>query len=278
MMKKLLSIIIAVAVFLCLPAVAARAVEHYPTELTYYDKTNAYAGVTLFTPLRWPVAADGFTLSQTAYTYLIDMYGTVVHKWPCPKYAPWTAQLLENGNLLRAVTPPPPRVQVFNPVTGSYVWQPQYLNLEAGAACGLMEEVDWNEKIVNSWNVFSSYNGRMFRLHHDMKRIHNKALNADTTLFIAWENFNASEAPSGATSASYGFSLCAIYEVDSSHPANDKTGANILWKWSFYDHLTTGNDPSKLNVALDANQSQDGPRLRPDWNHIDSLDYNPDLG
>jgi len=62
--------------------------SHYgPTELTYYDKTKAFNGYTLFSPFR------------ARNTFLIDMEGNLIHSWErrgVEKYA----YFLENGNMI----------------------------------------------------------------------------------------------------------------------------------------------------------------------------------
>ena len=68
-----------------------------PTELIQYDPARAYTGYTLFSPFRGE------------NSYLIDMYGNVVHYWPYPEGSsvPGSeaiekhARLLEDGTLLR---------------------------------------------------------------------------------------------------------------------------------------------------------------------------------
>ena len=58
-----------------------------PTELTYYDKTKAFNGYTLFSPF------------QARNTFLIDMEGNLIHSWErrgVEKYA----YFLENGNMI----------------------------------------------------------------------------------------------------------------------------------------------------------------------------------
>ena len=75
-----------VFLFTCImlsPAFGYEAV-YGPTELTYYDRAKAFNGYTLFKP------------ESGAFTYLIDMEGKVVHKWPGTLNNP---QLLDNGNI-----------------------------------------------------------------------------------------------------------------------------------------------------------------------------------
>ena len=254
MFKRFLTIMIAGAMFLFASALAAYAVDHYPTELSKYV-SSAYTGVTLFTPAASPTLSDGATLTQTVYTYLIDMDGRQVHRWPWTIYTPWQAQLLEtDGHILGAINNPAP------------VGAPTILG--GGGEYGLLEEADWNGNILNTWNTFTTYSGRWFRGHHDMQKIYNTALGANTIIFIAWQYYSVAEGEAlnpanPSTMPSLGWTPDAIYEMD--------MNGNILWMWAFYDHTTTDNNPAKLNVNLN-NTYTTG--LAVDWNHINSLDYN----
>ena len=78
-----------------------------PTELRYWDETNAYNGYTLF-------AASG-------KTYLIDMAGRLVHTWSIGT----NPRLLDNGHLLDAATDDPSGFAGFKELDwdGNIVWQ-----------------------------------------------------------------------------------------------------------------------------------------------------------
>ena len=66
-----------------------------PTGVVYYKSNRAYEGYTLFAPL------------TTKKTYLIDMEGNLIHTWDSEYYPGLYAELLPNGNLLRAGRPRP---------------------------------------------------------------------------------------------------------------------------------------------------------------------------
>lgn len=293
MKKRTILLVLVSAMQLCLTMTSVHAVVHYPSELSYYDKAKAYTGITFFTPLTWPI--DTSTMELTggpAYTYMIDMYGRLVHKWPCRQYAPLQAQLLENGNILRAVLPPFPADLPAAPK----------LTLLGGGQAGRLEEVDWNGKVVWSLDAFGSamvkVNGsdytQWFRQRLDMQRIYNKKLKAYTTIFIALEHHTGPEAqalgarpnPPGAQ-GSYpagtwnNWSPSAIYEMD--------MNKNLVWKWSFFEHFTQSYDSTKMNYVSDVriapgkmdinlSNTQTTGKVMSDWNQVSSLDYNPDLG
>jgi hypothetical protein len=88
-MKKIALAFVAVFVFSILPLSPVFAYQSHfgPTEVTYYDKTKAFNGYTLFSPFR------------ARNTFLIDMEGNLVHSWErggVEKYA----YFLENGNMI----------------------------------------------------------------------------------------------------------------------------------------------------------------------------------
>jgi hypothetical protein len=77
-----------------------------PTELLYWDKTNAYPGYTWF--------------GVRGTTYLVNMEGRVAHTWPIGT----NPHLLTNGNVLDASTDDPSGFAGFKEVdwNGSKVW------------------------------------------------------------------------------------------------------------------------------------------------------------
>ena len=259
--KRLNSIILAGAMLLGLPLATVQAGSiHVPTELSYYDTTQAYTGVTIFSPFTVPTP----TASNPNWTYMIDMDGRLVHKWPCPNYTIMYGTILENGNLLRCVIPPEDKTL-----------DPNALFFAGG---GVLEEVDWWGNMVWSFKAYTAE----YRQSHDLHRIWNKKLGAYTTLFVAGQAKTVADAQAlGATNLppTTGWSPNAVYEVD--------MNGNIVWVWSFYDHTCQSVDSSKsnyiANVAnapgrLDINLSntQNAGPVK-DWNHINSMDYNADL-
>ncbi|MCP4750073.1 MAG: hypothetical protein GY866_04220 [Proteobacteria bacterium] len=252
-----------------------------------------------------PGAFDGYTLFSPLMgttTYLIDMEGNVVHKWKGDHGFGCGAVLLENGNLLRAVSPIrpggplggpkpedylPDRTDEFRKVLKEFRNTEKYRKyfeaggrFEHGGAGGLLQEVDWDGNVV--WEY--RYSNAQHRQHHDFKRMPN-----GNTLFIAWE-YKTPEECEDAGRPDY---LCGS-DDDNPHPLGhkglhadtivevNKKGA-IVWKWSFWDHLISGFmswlRPGKLDVNWHTHGV--GPPVKgfydPDWNHINSIDYNPEL-
>ena len=139
-----------VAGALFLGAQTAQAIELHdgPTGVTKNEADKTFKGYTLFAP----------TVKSTT-TYLINMDGDIVHTWQS-KYPPGLyAQLLPNGNLLRASALPDRPVHI-------------------GGAGGLLEEIDWNGKVVWSYKLC----GPREVQHHCFSRMPN-----GNTLILAWE-------------------------------------------------------------------------------------------
>jgi hypothetical protein len=154
--------------------------------------------------------------------------------------------------------------------------------LTAGGAAGRIEDLDWNGNVVASVDYYSD----TYRQHHDFRRIFNKALNAETTLVVAWETRTKAEAEASGGDPQWGdyedgWSPDTIVELD--------MDGTVVWKWRFFDHTVSDFDAGTANFGDPADQANWGkldvnipanlglPGLRPDWNHINSMDYNAAL-
>jgi hypothetical protein len=255
-MSKRLMLIIMVGAFMCLPLASAWAeLVHVPTEVLYYlpsGTNSAYNGVTVFTPIQQSNASTGVTK-----TYAIDMDGRAVHFWQkfSTSETVWDARLEANGNLSRScVLPKPAGADPANVLNGFY------------GGCGALEEVDWQGNVV--WR-YVAYNAQ-FRSHDDYIKIWNKSLGQFTYLIIVWEARTQAEAlAKGATGAvPANWSLDAIYEINQAK--------EIVWKWSFFDHLTTDpNDRTKFNINT-VSTTRNAPTV--DWLHCNSVGFNDATG
>jgi len=269
-MKKAF-IAIALGVFLAMMVSSAYAGERFiaPTELIQYDPTMAYNGYTLFNPLSGKTA------------YLIDMEGNVVHTW-VTDYLPGLYPYFLNdgsGNILRGAQDPA--------CTAADTY-----NVLSGPRVGRLQEIDWDGNVV--WD--HTHISQDSISHHDFRRIWNAKLGAYTNIHLSFERMTADDAvalgcdpkyeanytgasESTATNPKNGWSLDGIYEADMDH--------NIIWKWSFEDHLCQSYDSTKAGYVTDTSAHPEkldinwltpygGPN--PDWTHCNSLDYNQDLG
>ena len=99
-------------------------------------------GVTHYEPDR---AANGYTLFAPMYgrnVWLVDMWGTIVHRWQAENLPGNYGQLLPSGNLLYAGRTMPPAIPEF-----------------AGNG-GQLAELDWDGKVV--WEYRDPYLSHCF--------------------------------------------------------------------------------------------------------------------
>ena len=273
--------------------------------LNVFGALNAYLGVTGLIK-NDPGAYQGYTLFSPLMgkqTYLIDMQGRVVHKWAIETQFALHAILMENGNLLRAVTPNGLKKPEGEPLFEDYgrdriedyhVALKQYRStleyqaylskggrFDHGGAGGVIQEVDWEGNVV--WEF--TYSNGEHRQHHDFTPMPNGNI-----LFIAWEYKTAAECLEAGRKAY----LCGTDE-DHRHPFLEEgvhvdtivevnRKGEVVWKWSFWDHLTSGMmswfSPGKLDVNWHTKGFKGLPAkgyYDPDWNHINSIDYNAEL-
>lgn len=207
---------------------------------------ESYNGYTLFSPLR------------NTSTYLIDNCGRLVHSWESEYFPGAAMYLLEDGRLLRTAT----MGVASNPVIG------------IGGAGDRMQMVDWNGNV--EWDFV--YSDSLVRLHHDMARLPNGNI-----LMIAWELRSYEECiQAGRNPDLLPDSVVWSEQVIEVDPDTDE----IVWKWSFWDHLIQDFDPTKDNYGtvedhpelLDVNFTA-GPTSNggADWLHFNAIDYNAEL-
>ena len=206
-----------------------------------------------------PGAFEGYTLfapMSKKTTYLIDMYGNVVHTWES-KYRPGiSAYLLENGDLLRT----------GQPSRGGQ-----------GGSGGNVQRISWDGELV--WDF--SIPGDKHRLHHDIAILPN-----GNVLMISWDDKSKQETidagRSGGIFSGAALSPDMIIEVK----PTGKTTGDIVWEWHVWDHLVQDTDPEKANYGvvadhpelLDINYSSSrSGRSRSDWNHCNAVAYNEKL-
>ncbi len=226
------------AVLLVLLTPAASAQEE--SGLTV-NSSGAYEGYTLFSPLT----------SNT--TYLIDNEGGRVHTWES-SYSPGNAvYLLESGHLLRTAND-------------------RSSHFDVGGAGGLVEEYTWDGELV--WSF--AYSTDAYRLHHDIEVLPNGNI-----LMIAWEYKSAAEAIAAGRDPNLIPQEQALW-VDHLIEVDPNTNA-IVWEWHIWDHLVQDHDPNKPNYGVVADHPDRidlnyvPGRVEADWNHINSVDYNPEL-
>jgi outer membrane protein assembly factor BamB len=227
-----------VACFAILAWSTANAYETFlgPTGVIKWDKAKACSGYTIFGP------------QYSKDIYLIDMEGNVVHKWKTSLENCEYVQLLPNGNVLRGAKDPGKLAVYF------------------GGASGLLQELDWDGKVVWEYKL----NSPKGIFHHGFDRMAN-----GNTLLTAWEQYSWDEAiakgrnpkttyPKGAPNPldpekkpTQGIWADMIQEVD-------KNG-KVVWEWRAWDHIGTGPDQIDINYTLPAALSP--TYAGPDWGH-----------
>ncbi|DAC57920.1 MAG TPA: hypothetical protein HA354_04560 [Candidatus Poseidoniaceae archaeon] len=222
-----------------------------------YCTGEMQSGYTLFSPMA----------SNTSY--LIDEYGREVHRWVSPgDHRPGlSAYLLDDGDLLRTANLGPNQPGEF---TG-------------GGSAGKIERISWDGVLEWSW----SYSSEMYRSHHDIEPLPN-----GNVLMIAWEYRNETEAaeagkyPQSDSSRALGTTSVWPDKIIEVQPIGENN-AEIVWQWSFWDHLIQDYDTTKANYGvvadhpelLDVNfiDSVGGASGGRDWLHCNGIDYNEHL-
>jgi hypothetical protein len=241
MLKRKLAVsLIIFAVFIC--AVPGAAQEQ--TMGLFINEDDAFVGYTLFSPMSYHVS------------YLIDNDGLLINLWDSPYRPAMTAYMLENGHLLR---------------TGKHAANPEF-GISGGAG-GYLQEMAWDGTVL--WEYF--YSDDLYLPHHDIEPLPN-----GNVLMIVWEYKTAAEAiAAGRNPGMISQGKLWVDHLIEVEP-DSLSGGNIVWEWHFWDHLIQDYDSTKSNYGV----VEDHPELlnfnfayhpRADWNHLNSVDYNPDL-
>ncbi len=258
-MKKIL-IVVAVVMTLAIPLGSAYAVEAFRinTEMTWYDKAQTCDGYILHWPMK-EKSSKGYNYKDPIGTlYLIDMQGRVVHTWPGIENNP---KLYPDGFV---------RNNDQDPVDPKWI------------------KMAWDGTKTILFRTFDT-DGKTTVSSGDNKMIWNKKLNQYTYLGQTSMPLTKAEivAAGGDPSLPYtGMDSCSVFEWDS-------TG-KVIWKWRFIDHSVQSKNPAWANYVSDVatapgkrnlfwitnNDSQRGitTGISADWDHVNSIDFNEDLG
>ena len=208
--------------------------------------------------------SDGYVLfapKQYTSTYLINNEGRVINQWTASKYPPGqTVYLLENGDLLRTC------VTKGQLSTG-------------GGEGGRVEEYDWNDNLV--WQL--GYSTSTYMQHHDIRRLPN----GNILMLVVEKKTYAEVIAAGFNPNKFqpeiqqqGMMLPdSVVEIQPTRPV----GGNVVWEWHVWDHLIQDYDSTKSNYGVVAAHPElidaagDQKTLPAFWNHMNSIDYNPDL-
>lgn len=213
------------------------------------DTAKVYNGFTLFAP------------KHDTMTFLINNKGRKIHEWSGSRYEPGqSVYLLENGNLLRSC------MTKGKLSTG-------------GGEGGRIEEYDWDGNLF--WQL--DFSTDTYMQHHDIRRLPNGniimlVVEKKTYAEVLESGFNPSKLQPEVQQK--GFMLPdAVYEIKPVLPS----GGTIVWEWHVWDHLIQDYDASKLNYGVVKNHPElidaagDQKNLPIFWNHMNSIDYNPEF-
>jgi len=233
--------------------------------------------------------APGYVLFSplpSGTTYLLDADARVIRTWES-EYAPHSLYLLPNGNLLR-----PGR-------------DPERLKFDAGGSMGLLQMFDWDGNLIWDWKI--SDEKRI--LHHDIEPLPN-----GNFLAMGWEEKSPEEARAAGRRPELipekGLWSEFIVEIEAIPPDDGR----IVWSWHVWDHLIQNYDPDAANygdpaehpervdingggpeLEIDAEQleqlralgyvpapdedaeAEEEDEVRPDWLHLNAVDWHPEL-
>jgi hypothetical protein len=213
------------------------------------NTAKAYNGYTLFAP------------KQNTMTYLINNEGRIMHQWTKSIYPPGqSVYLLENGNLLRTC-------MTLGKLSSG------------GGEGGRVEEYDWDGNLV--WEL--DFSTETYMQHHDIRRLPN----GNILMLVIEKKTYAECITAGFNPAKFQPEIASkgmmlpdyVVEIKPTYPK----GGTVVWEWHTWDHLVQDFDPTKENY--------DNPKLHPElidcegdtknlpafWNHMNSIDYNPQL-
>ena len=191
------------------------------------------------------------TLLTSTETYLIDIDFNIVKTWHGTSAPATVAYLLPGESILRPCVDPD---RVFG----------------GSGSGGRLQIIDTNDNIV--WDYFFSDDTVL--QHHDIEPMPN-----GNVLVLAWERKSQAEAiAAGRQGISGEMWFTMIAEIE---PVG-ATGGNIVWEWHLFDHLIQDADPTKDNFGVVADHPElldinFGSIPNADWDHANSIDYNPGL-
>jgi sugar lactone lactonase YvrE/formylglycine-generating enzyme required for sulfatase activity len=234
-------------------------------DVTYsYTVSSASTNQTVGLFLNTANACPGYTLMSPMHsteTYLLNNAGQYVHKWSSTGEPGRSSYLLENGHMICASA-----VMSGGPSTG-------------GGEGGRIEEYDWDGHLVWAFDYYSS----TYLAHHDFKVLPNGnvlilAVEKKTYAEVIAAGFNPSLLDSKISSDGYMLPDYVI-EVKPTIPY----GGTIVWEWHIWDHLIQDFSSAKNNYGIAANHPElinvngTGDKIPQFWNHVNGIDYNPQL-
>jgi hypothetical protein len=220
-------------------------------------KTVAFVVLALVTlvsavPAQEPFVGETLiSLLTSTETFLIDMDYNILRTWHGDAVPATFAYLLPDYSIIR------PAVDSGGSFGG-------------GGVGGRLQKIDADDNVV--WDYYFSTPD--YQQHHDIEPMPN-----GNVLVIAWERFTLAQAiAAGRQQISGDMWVTMIAEIE----PDGATDGNIVWEWHLFDHLIQDADPAKDNFGVVADHPElvnvnYGNISTQDWDHANSVDYNPQL-
>ncbi len=204
--------------------------------------------------------AQGYNLlfpENQSKVFLTDICGQIVHQWDMGDMLPGKELYIdEESNLLVALLDP-------NLTQASF---------GTGGAGGVIEKRSWENELI--WRI--EIRDSIYRLHHDIEWMPN-----GNVLMIVWHRkFLPELIEYGFDTSRYTQKALWADAIMEYSPELD----SIVWVWDAWDHIVQDYDSTKAFFGavaqnpgkIDINY-QDFTFQKPDWLHINGIDYNPQL-
>jgi hypothetical protein len=205
-----------------------------------------------------PGAGEGYTLfapKHFLWTYLMRNDGQMVNARASGYEPGQSVYLLPNGHLLHCC-------------------MTKGLGLIGGGEGGRLEEYDWEGNLV--WEYWCVDAEKL--MHHDIEPLPDGNILAMVVEKKSMEECIAAGFTSSSMQDDY---LLPEYIVELKKKGKDD--AEIVWQWNVWDHLVQNHDPNKPNYGEPAQHPErisvdvHGRGAKAFWNHMNSMDYNPEL-
>jgi len=207
------------------------------------NTAEAFNGYTLFAPKHFLI------------TYLMTNDGQMVNSWTSQYEPGQSVYLLPNGHLLHCCLT-------------------KNRTFIGGGEGGRLEEYDWQGNLV--WEYWCSDEQKL--MHHDVEPMPNGNILAMVVEKKSYEECLAAGFTPDSLRDQWLFPEYII-EIEPTPPK----GAKIVWEWRVWDHLIQNNDSTKPNYGDPAEHPEridvdvSGRTATAFWNHMNSMDYNPEL-
>jgi len=201
---------------------------------------------------------EGYTLlspTNSSKTYLIDNCGFIVNSWATQYRPGLMTYLLEDGTLLKT-----------GRISNSFI---------AGGSSGRVEKLSWDNELLWAYNFSTDTD----QSHHDIAPMPN-----GNFLVLLWDLHTEVELIENGRNPSLVPNIGNIWseKIQEIKPIGTDS-IEIVWEWNSWDHLVQDFDPTKANFGV----VSEHPELydinfpvgsnSPDWMHMNSIDYNPEL-